>query len=209
MKIYELLIGFSTSIEGKIWCTDGSFIEPSMYQSSGKKAYGYALNDTTVVRLTRSSGMEWSSKNNYWHNTNFIRAQSLTDGVVNSNYLRSLVGGFNPINCPAVYYACTQFNGGKTSYMPSVGELLTLYESIMYGNMKSDLETAGLYERCNYRTAGYRKVDVADSWWGYVWSSSQDSSNADYALEVYYDGKQSNDPKSYEHNCVIPFFKVQ
>lgn len=132
MKLYELLVGIRTRSKGLIWCTDGSFMDPIKFRNSGKEAYGYTLDDNTAVRLTRSPGMAWSYKTSPWYNANFLGAQSTTDGVTNSEYLKAR-NGYGPDNCPAVYYSCTQVNAGVTSYMPSIEELVTLHNSIMLG----------------------------------------------------------------------------
>lgn len=211
MILYNLLIERIldiTNTKGKIWCRDGSFIDPSKFKESGKLAYGYMLDDKTAVRLTRSSGMEWSSKDINWYSTNLIKAYSPTDGVFNSSFLRDQ-SEFNPTNCPAIYYSCTQVNAVVTSYMPSVNELMYLYNSIMYGSMRTNLNTAGLYESCNYRIANISiDSDTSDDWFG-IWSSSQYLGYSDTVWVVSYDGAKRYNGKCYYRNCVIPFFRIE
>lgn len=206
MVLYEMMIGIRASIEGLIWCTDGSFVDPSMFQSSGKEAYGYALNSSTVVRITRSLGLAWSPIDSPFY-SRMTGAQSSTDGVANSEYLKSM-DGFSSFNCPAVHYACTQVNAGKVSYMPSSDELSTLYWSIMCGNMRSDLIAAELYESCNYRLDIYGSKSADSGSWNSICSSSQDLYISYYVCRVRYDGHQRVCYKDDWDNCVIPFFKV-
>lgn len=208
MRLYELLVGFNTSIKGYIWCRDGSLIKPRNLRNSGKEAYGYALSDTTVARLTRSTiGMSWAPSNSpFFYNYNFTGAGSLTDGVVNSNCLKSQ-DRFSPSsNCPAVYYGCSQVNAGKVSYMPARDELVTLYKSIMSGRMKDDLITAGIYTTsCNYRNAS----DDFSTGWCHIWSSSQ-CSDSNYRVWIVYSngGGKNYGYKNSTNVYVIPFFKI-
>lgn len=68
MRVYELIIRFRhyRCKEGYIWCTDGSFVDPNMFKSSDKIAYGYVLNDHTVASLKRSELMRtWSEAKSY------------------------------------------------------------------------------------------------------------------------------------------------
>lgn len=205
MRLYELLVGFNASIKGYIWCRDGSLIKPRNLRNSGKEAYGYVLSDTTVARLTRSTiGMSWAPSSSPWYDANFTGAQSLADGVSNSNYLKS-IDRFNSTDCPAVHYGCTRINAGKVSYMPSRDELLDLYDSIMSGDMRMDLIIAGLYDTCNYRNAS----NDTDIGWGWIWSSSQGSDNSHGVWQVYCSGLRGYSYKNAPNGCVIPFFKVQ
>lgn len=213
MRLYELLIMQRIDLSGRIWCTDGSLIDPRCLRRSGKKAYGYALNNTTLVSLTRSNnGMAWAPSNSpFFYNYNFTGAGSLTDGVVNSNFLKSQ-DGFSPssncpsFNCPAVYYGCSKVNAGKVSYMPARDELLDLYKSIMSGRMKDDLITAGIYTTsCNYRNAS----DDFSTGWCNIWSSSQCSDSSYGAWIVYSNGGRNYGYKNSTNVYVIPFFKIE
>lgn len=66
MRLYELLTGASIKIEGSIWCTDGSLIDPSKLRDSGKVVYGYALSDDTIVRIFRTKETcNWNEAKNY------------------------------------------------------------------------------------------------------------------------------------------------
>lgn len=181
-----------------IWCTDGSFVTPAKLSSSGKAAYGYALSSTTVVGIIKLDGLAWSPGSGPFYNA--TNAQSLTDGVANSNILKS-ISGFSSTNCPAIYYSCTQTNGGKTSYMPARDELKPLYNSIMKGNMKTDLTTAGIYTSCNYREA----TSSSSVGWNYVWSSSEYSEATAGAWIVNLVGDRSSAMKN-QGQSVIPFF---
>lgn len=189
----------STCTARYIWCTDGSFVAPECYQSSGKTAYGYALSNTKVARLTKSSDtMVWAPENTAFSFFNATGAQSLTDGVANSNKIKSMYG-FDSTNCPAVHYSCNQVNANKFSYMPAKEEVVTLYNSIMSGNMKDDLITAGLYESCNYR-------DKSSDSWNVIWSSTEHSKTTN---KVWFISHIISQPINYKFvdYYVIPFFK--
>lgn len=205
MTLYEVLVESKVNVERMIWCTDGSFIRPKNFKKSGKEAYGYALDGTTVARLTRSACTVWAPSNSPFYTTNLTRATSTTDGVANSDILRSF-SGFSSSACPAIYYGCTQVNAGVTSYMPARDEVDSLRSSIMSGNMKKDLITAGLYESCNYRRAYNNSMTNSGDWYD-IWSSTQYSDLNYFAWDVYYDGSKDFDSKYYAL-CVIPFFKV-
>lgn len=70
--------------------------------------------------------------------------------------------------------------------------------------MNIDLIIAGLYEVCNYRN----QSSNPNSGWGYIWSSSPNSTYSGYAWYVNY-CKDKNISARYDtDNCVIPFFKV-
>lgn len=59
MILYSLLLGFQSNYlaDGncKIWCTDGSFMNPKSLVGSGKTACGYRLDKDTVVGLKGST----------------------------------------------------------------------------------------------------------------------------------------------------------
>lgn len=161
MRLYELLTGLSTNIKGCIWCTDGSFMDPTSFKFSGKEAYGYALSDDTVVRLTRStSSYNWNRSSEY---------------------------------------CSSQSNAGVSGYLPGLTELLKLYDSIMHGVMKNDLNAAGLYGKCNYRI-----MDGSSCGWYSIWSSTEYNSRLSEC--ICHDGFSYSTPKP-DYNCVLPFFK--
>lgn len=204
MRLYEALIGLTSGTEGKIWCTDGSLIRPEFFKNSGREAYGYALDNKRLVRITRSSGMPWTPSMDSLYSIDLEDASSPSDGIKNSEFLKG-TGEFNYTNCPAIYYACTQTNGGRTSYMPSRYEVKVLYMSIMCGRMKHDLIKAGLYEKCNYTNSSY--LDESNDWL-YVWSSSQCSGHPDHVWATNHYGGQGYCLKYSSDGCVVPFFKV-
>ena len=210
MILYELLKGnhyLSSRVakEGRIWCTDGSFVDPCEFNPLRKIAYGYVLDKNRIVSLNKSSlRLSWAKSNNFMNKylTDF-RSSSLYLGSDNSEELKNSEE-FSYANCPAIFYACNQINHGIESYMPAVKELQFLYNSIMDGRMKKDLITAGIYKNCNYRL---RSEDGMSDEWHYIWSSTQHISYCKDAWYVGPDGSAHSNSKL--HKCyVIPFFNI-
>lgn len=87
MKLYNLITEHKDLKEprkGYIWCTDGSFVKPEEFSTSGKTAYGYALTNKFVVSIRKSSkSMGWYDSSRYCMNESIAgkrgRVPSLDD----------------------------------------------------------------------------------------------------------------------------------
>lgn len=164
MVLYELLVESKVSIKGRIWCTDGSLLKPEVfYNSPDKVAYGYAISDHKVARITRSVGTyDW------------YRASDYCD---------------------------SQSNAGINGHLPSIEYLVETYRSIMFGDMKDDLITAGIYNKCNYTLMS---ID-SNNGWLWIWSETEKDSKSSYFVD--HGGHDMNYDK---RGCfyVIPFFDI-
>lgn len=165
MELYELLIGSRFHTLGLILCTDGSILSPLEFKLSSKEALGYFLDDNKAVSIARSEDpYPWAlSKSPLYY---YIGSTSKDDGLGNSSLLLSM--GVDEYYSPSIYKYRSSPLTFITPYMPALNELLNLYSSIVYGRMRDDLITAGLYEKCNYRDD-----NDGDTGWRTIWSSTE------------------------------------
>lgn len=210
--LYEILKGRWSKFHLKrmIWCTDGSFVTPSTYQSSGKTAYGYMLDDNTAVGLKKSKlGYPWFIDG--LCKPSFIDRTSTTDGLKNSSIISSMKD-YSKYRYPAFHECLSYSNSNVKSYMPALKEVSRLHSSIMRGKMKEDLKKAGLYDQCTY-TETRIKADSKrgkEYNWGYIWSSTEaDNSLCAMAFRSgSIAGGCTVEYKNRDDVHVIPFFKV-
>lgn len=88
----------------------------------------------------------------------------------------------------------------RYGYLSEIGDLRMLYGSVTSGNMRKDLEIAGIYDQCNYAS----RTQYSSKSWGSVWSNTFFSKRTPSYLN--YDGIISgSDPDTLA--SVIPFFK--
>lgn len=93
-------------------------------------------------------------------------------------------------------------NAGRVGELPSTAILLALRNSIMFGSMKNDLITAGIYRDCNYRNMSDSSFDKNS--WTEVWSNDMVGQFTSYT--VSYSG--SVEKKSIYDSFLygIPYF---
>lgn len=211
MELYELLIGvinLGKCSTGKIWCTDGRFVSASQYvKGVNLKAFGYALNDHTVVGLKMSEDKcSWCSSNSRL--MSFIGSTSLTNGAMNSSMMSALSGSDE---VTALSEVRKMTNAGRFPYLPSILELKSFYSALVKGDMYQDLLHAGnSLDECNYLGMGFNNIK---DWDKLIWSSTEEyhqsfSSPEDIvSLMSCYSGGIERKKKTNAVGYLIPFFK--
>lgn len=189
MNIYSLLIGYFIQVEvkGRIWCTDGSIIDPIRFKESGKEAFGYGFTDNTLVRITKSYfDMELVDPHLFDKSSlsDGRSSYSSEDGLANCRWMMELKEYKDGI-FPALDDLLSMPNPGLCGsevhpYLPSIQELRNLYSSIVRGTgiMGNDLSNAGILRMCNY-----------NGWYGESWGDIWSSTGGSYSMLLRYNGR--------------------
>lgn len=126
-------------------------------------------------------GRIWCTDGSFIRPEGFIRSGKTAFGYMLSNDIavklkKCSADGFNE---SLDKIDKTECHMGIKGYMPDIGRLRILFQSIMAGTMRNHLITARIYNQCSYRSQLSFDYEYG---WGTMWSSTKSSKSHSYCL---------------------------